>query len=148
MKKIPLTRGLFAYVSNTDYQSVVQYRWSPVKKDKYARATVGGKIIYLHQFILGIQPPFEGHHKNGNGLDCRRKNLTVTTRKQNSRALWGSYSTRGVGWRKDLRKWRAYISPDGHQISLGLFKTQKEAIKAYNKAAKRLWGNLAHQNPI
>lgn len=50
----------------------------------------------------------------------------------------------GVGFNKG--KWRAYIQYKGKQVNLGRFDTQTEAGRAYDKAAKRLHGDIAKLN--
>ena len=46
---------------------------------------------------------------------------------------------KGVTWRKDNNKWRAYISFNKKWINLGHFNDPKEAAEIYNKAALQLF---------
>ena len=73
-------------------------------------------------------------HMNGVPDDNRISNLRVATHSQNSRN--GRISRRntsgkvGVTFFKRTQKWRAWISVDGRQISLGYHETKDAAIAA------------------
>jgi hypothetical protein len=106
----------------------------------YARKTVvlgdGTRVgIRMHNFILGINGV---DHINGDGLDNRRQNLRAATHAENlqNRRL-GSDNTsghRGVSWRSQTHRWRAYITVRGVRISLGDFKELKDAADAARAA--------------
>lgn len=91
MKAFPLTKGFVAIVSKEDWSRVRKYKWythvSAGTKKKpgqpYARATVDGKKVYLHRFIVGANPAFQVDHKNHQTLDCRRENLEAVTSQVN-----------------------------------------------------------------
>jgi group I intron endonuclease len=53
---------------------------------------------------------------------------------------------RGVSYRKDRGKYRAYLFYKGKQISLGLYENEIDAAKAYNKKALELYGEDAILN--
>ncbi len=55
---------------------------------------------------------------------------------------------RGVNWNKKNRKWKAYIRPNGHQVHLGFFDSEKDAALAYNQKANELYGEYALLNDI
>lgn len=93
MKCLELTKGYVAIVSNLDWSRVSQYSWhvhfSKGKGKKrgqpYARATVNGKKVYLHRWLLDARKPMHVDHKNTQTLDCRRSNLEIVTHKENQR---------------------------------------------------------------
>lgn len=55
---------------------------------------------------------------------------------------------RGVYWSKRNEKWAAQIKEPGKkwQTKLGLFATEEAAAKAYDLAARDIWGDAAFQN--
>jgi hypothetical protein len=55
---------------------------------------------------------------------------------------------RGVCWHKCVKKWTAKISINKKRVHLGVFETEIEAAKAYNKAALETWGEKAKLNQI
>lgn len=61
-----------------------------------------------------------------------------STRKKKSSKYKGVYPSRG--------KWRARITCQGRGISLGNFSNEGEAARAYDRAARKIYGNLADTN--
>lgn len=57
---------------------------------------------------------------------------------------------RGVSTNTKSKKkpWRAFTNSNGRQVSLGYFKTEEEAARAYNEKAKELFGDKARLNAI
>jgi len=90
-------------------------------------------------------------HINGNGLDNRKANLRLATRRQNQfnrrqrcDAVLSKY--KGVTFRKKTNKWLVRIGYCGRRINLGLFDNETDAAKAYDEAAKELFGEFAALN--
>ena len=150
---IALTRGAFALIDETDAPRVTQYAWSlrPTGRErKHLRAVawVDGKHMYLHHFIMGARERVD--HVNGDGLDNRRGNLRFASRAENQRnARVRSNSgtqLKGVHLRS-TGLYRAYICPgQGKKIHLGQYADPKDAARAYNEAALRLFGQFARLN--
>ena len=104
----------------------------------YNKVTQKTTTVSLHKFIIPNIP--KGHirdHINGNKLDNRRSNLQVISQKDNVRKMKKS-SLRGV--RKVGNSYTARIKVDYTEIYLGSFKSQEEAINAYNIAAEKYFG--------
>lgn len=119
-----------------------------VRSCSYDRSTV----IYLSSLALG-QPSSASnpiHYLNDNKLDCRRRNLAVVTPSQlmGTKRLHKNNTSgyKGVSWSKAVRKWRAYISPQGKCITLGYFHDKLDAAKAYDAAAVKYFGPTARTN--
>jgi len=90
-------------------------------------------------------------HINHNGLDNRKANLRFATPQQNTwnrRCLSRCKGTKyiGVSWDKQSRKWRVRILVDGKSRFLGYFEDEKEAAKAFDRAAKEHRGEFAFLN--
>lgn len=99
----------FAFVDPEVVPIVSRHVWTYSEDNRgkaYAKrwVTVGGvrSVIYLHRFImldvLRVLPPTEDHilvdHRNGEGLDCRKKNLRWTTVSENNANRRGYYFKR------------------------------------------------------
>lgn len=152
MKKIPLTKGLFAIVDDADYDELVKYKWSADKGNVtyYAQRTVIGekRNMRMHRQIMGVTDSrFDVDHKNGNGLDNRRENLRVCTRTLNNANAKtpkdNKSGYKGVCWDKERKKWAVKIS----RTHVGRFSNIEDAVKAYNSKAREMYGDFARVNP-
>jgi hypothetical protein len=165
LKKIPLTRGLFAIVSDCDFKRLSSgYSWQADPRPHgnfYAKRVVGGlkkkdgtytKRVsqYMHREVFGKQKRHVDH-RDGNGLHNWRRNLRKSSRTQNS---WNS-KTRGGKlsgfkgvYRSDTpsEKWYSKIRLNKKNIHLGSFSSAIMAAKAYDVAALRLFGRFANLN--
>jgi AP2 domain/HNH endonuclease len=153
VKSLPLSMGLVAIVCDADYEAVALFKWTAQKGKNgcyYAyRRDAFGRKVYLHREIVGAQPNETVDHKNGDGLDCRRRNLRRCTNAQNMQNMRrgrGISSFKGVGWFRRDSKWRAYIVQDAQQIHLGYFDHEEDAARAYDSAAIKLFGQFAKVN--
>ena len=158
MKKIPLTRGQYAIVDDIDYGKLMKYKWQCAKSAGYcyaSRAKWNGKYcssVQMHRQILNAPKNKYVDHINGNGLDNRRKNLRIATNSQNlmNSKIFNTNTSgyRGVGWDKKEKKWKARITQNQKHKFLGYYLTKEDAAKAYNHAAKKLFGSFAKVNII
>lgn len=155
-RAIPLSRGYVATVDDEDYERVISYGPWHVdiprgKHTAYARKTltVDGRktTIKMHVFILGVSGV---DHANGNGLDNRRANLRAATNAQNSanrrRRSDNTSGFKGVSFHRRSRKWQAYACQGGKQNHLGYHATAEQAARAYDEAARELFGPFARLN--
>lgn len=141
--QIPLTRGYFATVDESDFHWLSQWKWS-VKIDKsgllYARRH---KLvtdpdftrckISMHRALIGSDLPID--HRDGNGLNNQRANLRIATRFQNkcnsATQRNNKSGFRGVCWYSSRRRWVAQICLNRMGIKIGSFKEKNDAIVAY-----------------
>ena len=156
MKQITLTRGLAALIDDEDYPRVSRFKWSAVKCNGkfYAarRPMVRGKgqTIYLHRFLLEAAPGLEGDHIDGDGLNCVRSNLRICTHAENRRnnkiQANNTSGYRGVSWCRSRSKWEAYINLNRQRHNLGRYPNAEDAARAYDHAARLLFGDFARLN--
>ena len=157
MKRIKLTQGKVALVSDIDYAYLNQWKWC-YHKSGYAIRTdyTKGKItIWLHRVILkrmGCQKFIQCDHKNCHRLDDRRCNLrpaTIPQNRQNHTKRVTNLSVyKGVSWQRQLKKWHVRIQIGGSAKFLGYFISKKDAERIYNRAAKKYFGKFAKLNKI
>ena len=83
-------------------------------------------------------------HKDGDKSNNRIDNLRSATRvQQNGNSTLAKHNTsghKGVSFRKDRKKWRAFISINDKFVHLGYFDNQSDAIKRYSEAAIEHFG--------
>jgi hypothetical protein len=130
-----------------DYDLVKDYKWT-LGGNGYVINRVGGML--LHRFVMNASDEFNIDHINGNILDNRKCNLREVTQQQNCFNLTnrgqGNNKRKGVSYRKDRNKWRAYIVVDNKQISLGSFDTEEEAIEARIEAEIKYFGEYRRKS--
>lgn len=152
-KEIPLTQGKIALVDAEDYSKVISAdtKWRAQRSYNtwYAvRSIYPGGIEtsqMMHVFIMGSKGI---DHINGNGLDNRRENLRIASLSQNKqneqKRKNGSSQFKGV--HKHHTKWRAKITINHEIIFLGRFSEERDAAIAYDKAARKHFGEYACVN--
>jgi hypothetical protein len=120
--------------------------WSPASR----------QYLPLRRLIAGVtDDDLRVGHLNDDALDCRRANLVVasiaqrTYRKRRITSINGrptSSQFKGVSWHKRGGKWMAMITRDGKVRYLGLHAREEDAARAYDCAARDLFGEHARLN--
>ena len=155
MKRIPLTQGEFAIVSDSDFDWLSKYKWT-YSESRYSTGVafrsikINGRWLhaYMHRMIMDAKPGEEVDHINHNRLDNRRENLRICTHAQNNwnKRKTASNSTGYIGINKWNNRWRAKIKIESKYLHLGYFDTKEEAAKAYDRAAFFYRGEYAVLN--
>jgi hypothetical protein len=148
---IPLTKGKVAIVDAADYQFLNFFKWSANLKAKkvYAYRNVNRKNIYMHRLITNPPAGKVVDHIDRNGLNNRRSNLRICSAADNSRNSrgWGKTSQyKGVSWSKGKKKWISVIKYNCKYHHIGCFDNQSAAAKAYDKMARKFFGQFAYLN--
>lgn len=118
-----------------------------VRTDYYNDGT--HKSVSLHRLIMNAGVGQQVDHINHDSLDNRRCNLRLCTPNQNAmnrkRDKKGSSRFKGVCLRKNGR-WLAHIQCNHKIYHLGYFGSEEDAAKAYDDAAKKMFGEFACLN--
>lgn len=155
MKRIPLSRGMFALVDDADYPWLMQWKWYAMKRRgefyaaRHESPMAGGFTIYMHQQIALTPPGFETDHVNRKRLDNRRNNLRWATPSQNRVNCQGTRrnnSSGFIGVYRSGKKWAAQITINRKTKKLGLYPTPEEAAIARDIATFSHHGTMATLN--
>jgi hypothetical protein len=157
MKLIPLTKGKFAKVDDSDFDMLSKYKWhygGYWKITGYAARRNGkyGETIMMHRVVLNTKDKRQIDHKNGDKLDNRKENLRLCTRSQNLAnskiRINNTSGFKGICWYEDRKKWFTYINCQKKRYCLGYFSSKLDAALAYNKKSAELFGEFAYLNKI
>lgn len=148
-------------IDKEDLSRVEQHSWR-VTYGTTGRARVvtsirkpeGVRSVTLGRFLVKAPKGKQIYPRRFNeGLDYRKENLVVVSIAERQRLLSKRRADttsiyKGVSYSKTDDKWRAGIEVDEKAINLGHFESEEEAALAYNKAAKKYFGEIAYQNQI
>jgi hypothetical protein len=119
------------------------------------------KTLYMHRIIMerklgrSLHPDERVDHCNNNGLDNSRKNLRLSTQRENmynrraACCMNGKPKTslfKGVSWNKRRSKWRSRIHVNGVEKTIGHFDVEEDAAKAYDAIAVVEYGEFCSLN--
>ncbi|SDP00958.1 HNH endonuclease [Selenomonas ruminantium] len=138
------SNGELFLVDADDVEKIAPFRWHCRKGEK--SYVIGNaphkKKIYLHRYLLQVGDfQLKVDHKNHNPRDNRKSNLRICSNWENS-VNRSDRDKAGVSYRKDKKKWRAYINLKYRQINLGYYSTEKEARAVRKKAVAALYGEV------
>jgi len=159
-RRIRLAQPRYAIVDPDDYERLSKYEWearrtrnSPyyAARQDINRSTRKYTLIFMHREIIEIGDGLFADHINHNSVDNRKANLRPATQTQNNRNrkkfnLPTKSKYKGVYWKPRIKKWVAQIGVNRKVIHLGCFKKEKDAARAYDKAAKQYHGEFASPN--
>ena len=157
MKIIRLKNGEETMVDDMDYGWLNQFKWRVLNRTKKQHSPyvvrgkrINGKYIlfYMHRVIMN-PGSLCTDHIDGDGFNNQRENLRICTHTQNgmNQTIKGGTSQyKGVYYNKNAKKWQSGIRKDRKTFYLGYFHDEAEAAKAYDEAAKELFGQYAKLN--
>jgi len=156
MKEIKLTQGKVALVDDENFDYLNQWNWFAMKHRYTFYAVMHPKrtikyvqtSILMHRMILNLTNyKIQVDHKDQNGLNNCKTNLRRVSNGQNQMNKRSSGVSKYLGVSYDHKKYiKAAIRTNGNITQLGYFKTEEEAAKAYDKAAKEQHGEFANLN--
>ncbi len=169
MKKIRIPSKTYGthcvLVDDEDFEWVSIYRWHLKKvvsrtsgdvsfyAETHVRKELGGqRTLQMQRLILGLDFGDKRYvdHINYKTLDNRRCNLRTCSPLESvrHRRKWQDTSSRykGVCYSRIDKNWVSYIKVDGRRVSLGRFKTEKEAAIQYDIAANAEFKEFADLN--
>ena len=110
------------------------------------------KIILERKIGRKLLPTEVTDHKHGNTLDNRRSELRVATRQQNAQNR-GMPSNNKCGYKgvhfvvnSGKPGYQAQIGAGGRLHTIGYFDTPEEAARAYDREARKHFGEFARPN--
>jgi hypothetical protein len=131
---------VYAEIDEEDVERVSQYNWGQNKQSSkhttYAFVRIRGEKILLHRFIMGLDNYKNDKriidHKDGNGLNNKKDNLTICDIMYNSQSFRRHNGNTNVGYvyydtsMKRIKRWKATVTVMGkrHQQR---FLTEEEA---------------------
>lgn len=156
---IELTQGKETCIDLADWEKVKPFRWyadraytkkrnvARVSDRWYVRSFTGSVKTVLHQLLVPGAVAVD--HIDGDGLNNLFSNLRRATRAENSRnrrkpmreSVRSSSRYKGVVAYNRTGKFKATIL-----LNLGVFESEEDAARAYDKKAKELFGEFARLN--
>lgn len=145
--------GIFTNKVTRNSRAVKGAQLNPKNHGRYGVVTIN-KIKYrLHRlawfYVYGIWPENQIDHINGDTTDNRICNLRDATNQQNqynSKVINKSSKFKGVHFESFTNKWKVQIRINKKQVTIGRYKTEVEAAKAYDSKAKEVFGEFARLN--
>lgn len=159
MKQIVLSTNHIVLIDDQDLDAVKVYHWVLLETPRL-QAYSPTLSLTMQDFLMEPPKRRQVDFANGNGLDCRRKNLVVCTPQQTSfnGSAWkkpkkyapcqyrGVWKLKRVNGKNDGKPYEARISVNGKSIYLGTFRRAEDAAKAYDAYARISHGRHAKVN--
>lgn len=151
MKKIKLgKKDIYALVDDSSFDQLNAVKWYETEGYAHRIVMKNGKrySILMHRLITDAPKGMEVDHINGDKLDNQICNLRICTRTQNRGNTKYKNKTgfKGVSKNPKGNTYRAAIKNSKKLQYLGTFKSAGEAAKAYDIAAKEIFGEFALTN--
>jgi hypothetical protein len=149
-------------VDAEDFATLSERSWRVIYRGKEKKPLVvtslrmgqSSRTMSLGQYLLRPKKGKMAYPRQwSEGLDYRKENIVICSMKERQRMLpkradKTSSQYRGVSYIRSKKIWRARIEKNNKAYFLGDFENEIIAARAYNKAAKDLFGDLAYQNDL
>jgi hypothetical protein len=156
-RRIYLGEGEWTIVDPKDYYRLGHFKWCIDGKNNkfYAVRNVKNgdkkvRTVRLHREIMEAPEGVLVDHRNRETLDNRRANLRFATQSQNMQNRRKRKNTTsqyiGVCLDKQRGQWEVRINHRGKKIWIGRFRTEIEAARVHDAAAKKYHGEFARLN--
>ena len=159
-RRIPLNQGKYAIVDSDDYERLRKYKWYVSKRSntfyairhKWLPEQKRHTTVSMHREIIEVPDGMFVDHINHRGLDNRKANVRPATPADNARNARypkrknATSKYRGVWYNKKKKRFRAVIGINNTRKIIGNYKNEIDAAKAYDKAAKKYYGEFAMLN--
>ncbi len=151
-----------ALVDESDFDLVSKLKWR-LEKGRHCFYAISlqpnsKQSIRMHQLILGVKPKTDGtrskpiDHEDHNGLNNCRSNIRHATNSQNAGnsnlSKRNTTGFKGITLNKKKAIFIARIRVNRVLINLGSSKNITKAIKLYNAASVKYFGQFAKPNAI
>ncbi|MDD4292006.1 MAG: HNH endonuclease [Clostridia bacterium] len=145
MKSLELSRGKVAIVDDETYIWLKKYKWTLSGSGKYAlyypKRNGKRRLIQMHRIIMNAKKREIVDHIDGNGLNNQKENLRIVTHRQNM--LNKKNLKKKIGITRHQKGYWARIRVEKKHISLGVYENEDDAIRAYEDAARKYYGDKA-----
>jgi len=156
-RRIYLGEGYWTILEQDDYYRLRNFRWIVYGRGQSLYAFrfkfIGPNTTTMMSMHREIMKSTDGRfvdHRNCDSLDNRRSNLRFATHAENNCNRRKRKNTTsqflGISFDKRTRNWAGVIVHKGKRIWLGRFDSEIEAARAYDEAAKKLFGEFARLN--
>lgn len=152
----PTNNGVIS-VSFVDRELVYNHTWTYCKNSKSVinqtwlpELKISQRNV-LSRIIMKAKRNEMVDHINGNPMDNCRSNLRLCSQAENNRNKTKAKRKcasiyKGVFWEKSCNRWRVQISVNDKNKHIGVFKLEEDAARAYDKAARQVYGEFACVN--
>jgi hypothetical protein len=157
-RRINLGEGKWVILDQEDYYRLSGFKWyvngNGVNFYAFRNMVVGPgltRMKSMHREIMGSPKGMLVDHRNRDTFDNRRANLRLATHSQNScnsniNKAGRSSQYRGVSFDRKRKYWNVQVVLEGKYVFFGRYKSEIEAAKAYDEAARKYHGEFARLN--
>lgn len=134
-----------------DFDLISSHCWS-ANAQGYVVTTIDGKLITMHQLVMGPGNDTLIDHINHDKTDNRKCNLRPISGNENQwnskKASNNTSGVTGVSWDSSRQRWLASLFCNGKTHHLGRFDSFDDAVAARKAAEERYFGQYSYDNSM